>query len=80
MLAQSDWRSIRAADTGVPFASAWLAYRQQLRDITSQDPDDVVWPTAPAQQDDGWAHMIIFTVLCTWASLRYRLRRLLKLR
>ena len=26
MLAQSDWRSIRAADTGVPLASAWLAY------------------------------------------------------
>jgi hypothetical protein len=25
MLAQSDWRAIRAADTGVPLASAWLA-------------------------------------------------------
>ena len=50
LLAQSDWRSIRAADAGVPLASAWLAYRQQLRDITSQGPDDVVWPVAPAQQ------------------------------
>ena len=53
MLAQSDWRSIRAADTGVALASAWLAYRQQLRDITAQDPDAVVWPTAPAQQEGG---------------------------
>jgi hypothetical protein len=50
LLAQSDWRSIRAADAGVPLASAWLAYRQALRDITAQDPDDVTWPTAPAQQ------------------------------
>ena len=61
----------------MPLASAWLAYRQQPRDITSPGPDDVVWPVAPAQQG-GATHMIIFTVLCTWASLRYRLRRLLE--
>ena len=53
MLTQSDWRSIRAADAGVALASPWLAYRQQLRDITSQGPDDVVWPVAPAQQEVG---------------------------
>ncbi len=54
-----------------------LAYRQQPRDITSQGPDDVVGPAALAPA--RWcARMMIFTVFCTWESLRYRLRRLLK--
>ena len=53
LLARSDWRSTRAADAGVALEPVWLAYRQALRDITAQDPDDVTWPTAPAQQGGG---------------------------
>ena len=41
----------RTVEERVALASGWLAYRQQLRDITAQDPDAVVWPTAPAQQE-----------------------------
>jgi len=38
----------------VALEPVWLAYRQALRDITTQGPDDdVVWPTAPAQQGGG---------------------------
>lgn len=49
LLADSDWRVTRAAETGVPMSAAWLAYRQALRDVTNQtDPFAIVWPTPPA--------------------------------
>jgi hypothetical protein len=35
-LARSDWRVIKAAETGVALDAAWAAYRQALRDISSQ--------------------------------------------
>lgn len=35
-LKASDWRAIRAAETGVPMAADWAAYRQALRDFPSQ--------------------------------------------
>ena len=35
-LKASDWRAIRAAETGVPMAEDWAAYRQALRDFPSQ--------------------------------------------
>jgi hypothetical protein len=48
LLAATDWRLLRAAETGVPVESAWLAYRQALRDVTQQDdPLAVDWPVAP---------------------------------
>lgn len=50
-LAASDYRAIKAAETGVPLSDAWRAYRQRLRDIYNliEVPDiwHVVWPEAP---------------------------------
>ena len=48
-LAECDWVTIRAMDTGTAMSAEWSAYRQALRDITAQDgfPWNVVWPTKP---------------------------------
>jgi len=53
-LKQSDWMTIRQAETGEAMAQEWLDYRQALRDITNQDgfPENVVWPTEPTT---SWA-------------------------
>ena len=48
LLQQSDWRVIKAADTGTPLSQEWKDYRQALRDITTQaDPFNIIWPTPP---------------------------------
>lgn len=48
MLKDTDWVSIRAADTGVSMDSAWSTYRQALRDVTQQDdPFNIQWPERP---------------------------------
>jgi hypothetical protein len=48
LLQQSDWRVVKAADTGVPLSQEWKDYRQALRDITLQsDPFNITWPIAP---------------------------------
>lgn len=51
LLADSDWRVIKAQETGVPMSAEWATYRQALRDITSHDNfpwlDDADWPTKP---------------------------------
>ena len=46
LLADTDWTQV--ADAPVDQA-AWAAYRQALRDVTTQDgfPHDVAWPTEP---------------------------------
>ena len=50
LLANTDWRLLRAAETQTPVDDAWLTYRQELRDITNQpDPFNVVWPEPPKQ-------------------------------
>ena len=47
-LKDTDWVSIRAADTATPMSAEWAAYRQALRDITTQsDPFNITWPTKP---------------------------------
>ena len=47
-LNETDWVSIRAADTATPMSAEWAAYRQALRDITTQtDPFSITWPTKP---------------------------------
>tara|TARA_E500000318_G_C3430179_1_gene160772 strand:+ start:237 stop:596 length:360 start_codon:yes stop_codon:yes gene_type:complete len=50
-IAETDWMTIKAADTGVAMASAWATYRQALRDITSHanfpNLQDADWPTKP---------------------------------
>lgn len=47
MLAASDW--IHGGDSPVTQASKdqWALYRQQLRDITKQPIDNIVWPIPP---------------------------------
>ena len=46
LLSASDWTQV--ADAPVDQA-AWAAYRQELRDVTSQEafPAEVTWPVAP---------------------------------
>ena len=47
-LKDTDWVSIRAADTATPMSAEWASYRQALRDITTQtDPFSITWPTKP---------------------------------
>ena len=47
-LNETDWVSIRAADTAAPMSAEWSAYRQALRDITTQsDPFSITWPIKP---------------------------------
>lgn len=49
LLASTDWRLLRAAETGVPVEPEWLAYRHALRDVTKQpDPSAIKWPTPVA--------------------------------
>lgn len=49
LLFESDWVVTRSVETGDPVPSAWLAYRQALRDIPEQEgfPQTINWPTAP---------------------------------
>ena len=48
LLEATDWRMLRAMETGVSLSSGWLLYRQALRDITVQtDPMNIVWPQLP---------------------------------
>lgn len=47
LLAEADWRIQRAEDQGAD-AAPLRAYRQALRDVTTQpDPQNVTWPAAP---------------------------------
>lgn len=44
-LADSDWTQLPDAPAD---KTVWAAYRQELRDVTSQtDPFNIVWPVAP---------------------------------
>ena len=49
LLAESDWVTIRAADTGDPVPTEWQTYRQALRDIPEQTgfPEEIEWPQEP---------------------------------
>lgn len=50
LLTATDWRVVRAQEQGAPLDSAWIEYRQALRDITQQpDPQNIVWPEVPAE-------------------------------
>jgi hypothetical protein len=46
LLAESDWTQVLDAPVN---RELWAVYRQELRDITSQQgfPTDVVWPVKP---------------------------------
>lgn len=51
-LAETDWMTMRSADTSTPVPSAWHTYRQALRDITSHSNwpnlNEADWPTEPS--------------------------------
>jgi hypothetical protein len=48
-LAECDWVSIKAFETGTPVSTEWATYRQALRDITTQAgfPWTITWPVKP---------------------------------
>jgi hypothetical protein len=48
-LSESDWVVAKAAEVQNPAPPEWVAYRQQLRDVTSQVgfPFNIVWPVKP---------------------------------
>jgi len=47
-LYESDW-TCSVTDYEVPNKAEWVAYRAQLRDVTSQaDPFNIVWPPRPS--------------------------------
>jgi hypothetical protein len=49
LLYESDW-TCSVTDYEVPNKSEWAAYRQALRDVTTQtDPFAIVWPVAPSE-------------------------------
>jgi hypothetical protein len=50
LLASSDWTQLE--DIPVEIRDLWKAYRQDLRDITSQEgfPENVEWPISPNSQ------------------------------
>jgi hypothetical protein len=49
LLAECDWVAIKAFETGSSVSAQWTAYRQALRDITTQAgfPWTVEWPVQP---------------------------------
>jgi len=49
LLSRCDWTQVNDAPLTEQEKTAWVAYRQQLRDITStfNHPQDVVWPNPP---------------------------------
>lgn len=49
LLQETDWVVIMNTEKGTSIPSEWEAYRQALRDITTQDgfPYTVTWPTKP---------------------------------
>ena len=49
-LEASDWRVIRAAETGVALDADWATYRQALRDL----PNDEAWPDVDLPNDPDW--------------------------
>ena len=49
LIAATDWRATRAVIENRRLHPAWVAYRTELRDITSQpDPFTMSWPAIPA--------------------------------
>jgi sugar lactone lactonase YvrE len=49
LLLASDWTDTYSASTRLENYNAWQFYRQQLRDITTQEgyPFNIIWPTQP---------------------------------
>lgn len=52
-LKQSDWRVIRAAETGVAMSQEWQDYRQSLRDL----PNSEGWPNVDLPHDPDYVEI-----------------------
>ena len=52
-LEASDWRVIRAAETGLALDADWATYRQALRDL----PDDEAWPDISLPHDPDYVEL-----------------------
>lgn len=50
LLTLCDWTQLPDSPLSLEKKTEWITYRQQLRDITSQqvEPEQVIWPTSPA--------------------------------
>ena len=49
LLAETDWRDVKAYERNENLEAKWESYRQALRDLTAQEgfPYSVEWPTKP---------------------------------
>ncbi len=51
LLSQTDYKAIKAYESGIPLSTAWINYRQALRDIYNNvnnlDPFFIEWPEQP---------------------------------
>ena len=47
-LSETDWIVTKLYELGDPVPIEWKEYRQRLRDITTQDIDNITWPTKPS--------------------------------
>tara|TARA_A100001037_G_C14788545_1_gene473584 strand:- start:157 stop:540 length:384 start_codon:yes stop_codon:yes gene_type:complete len=47
-LSETDWIVTKLYELGDPVPIEWKAYRQSLRDITTQDINNITWPTKPS--------------------------------
>jgi hypothetical protein len=52
-LEASDWRVIRAAETGIAMSQEWQNYRQSLRDL----PNSEKWPNVELPHDPNYVPM-----------------------
>lgn len=62
LLAETDWVVSRSVETGEPIPEVWRAYRQALRDITTQqNPFFLTWPERPVNETSPRGHVSIET-------------------
>lgn len=47
-LSETDWIVTKLYELGDPVPIEWKEYRQSLRDITTQDINNITWPTKPS--------------------------------
>ena len=51
LLSQTDYKAIKAYESGIPLSTPWIDYRQALRDIYNNvnnlDPFFISWPEQP---------------------------------
>ena len=47
-LSETDWIVTKLYELGDPVPIEWKAYRQSLRDITTQDINNITWPPNPS--------------------------------